>query len=83
MQFRLIGGLTCEQVQTSWDHFPLKNEEDDARRFPPHFLVDAGSCYNVITRRRHKIASFWVLVTWCAGTNNEEDLVGESRYTRF
>ena len=38
---------------------------------------------DVIIRFWHKIALFGVPITWCASAYNEEDLAGESWYTRF
>ena len=39
-------------------------------------LVKVLTCYDDITRFRHRVALFYVLITWCASACN--DLAGES-----
>ena len=39
--------------------------------------------YDVILRYRHKIEVFFVSITRCAIAYNEDDVAGESWYTRF
>ena len=39
--------------------------------------------HDVVIRFRHKITLFYVPITWCSNAYHEDDLAGESWYTRF
>lgn len=61
----------------------LKKTKSMTCRLFSRFQVDVSMYHDVITYYTHKIALFWVLVTWCASAFNEDELAGESRFTRF
>ena len=74
MQFQLVGRLSRGEVQIYSDHSHFKN----VRRFFPSFLLDVSTCYDVITRNRHRIALFFVPKRLRTGAYNEDDLAGKS-----
>ena len=53
------------------------NRVDDVRLFPPRFLVDVSTYFDVITRHRHRIALFSMPIAWCPSAYDEDDLAGK------